>query len=162
MRKNNPQQLLLFDEKEISSWQANKDTISSSKKGLNCCLNAQENTCSKPFSRLIDTHHTPLSDAAVLIERFRRSNLSTPNTSETKPCKHKEFIGVSNKGIPVGEDSHLARYTNREVELVLALREEGLSYRDIAKKMEMPPSTVWGLVTGRFRATLVSRYKVKK
>lgn len=162
MRKTNPQQLKLFDEEETGLWQTNKHTISSSKKGLNCCLSTLGNACDRQRLTLKNTHPTPLSVIAASNELSKKSSLSSLSTSETKPCKRKELIGVSSKGIPVGEDSHLARYTNREVELVLALREEGLSYRDIAKKMEMPPSTVWGLVTGRFRATLVSRYKVKK
>lgn len=42
----------------------------------------------------------------------------------------------------VGEGHHNARYTDREVELVRQLHEQGLGYRKLSAKMEMPIRTI--------------------
>ncbi len=68
-------------------------------------------------------------------------------------------IAVNNRGLRVGEDHQHARYTNREVELVLELRDSGLSYRQIACQMEMPRSTVASICTGRRRNQLPAGFK---
>jgi hypothetical protein len=42
----------------------------------------------------------------------------------------------------VGENHHNAKYTDRTVEIVRRLREQGLGYRRLSAKMEMPIRTV--------------------
>jgi hypothetical protein len=42
----------------------------------------------------------------------------------------------------VGENHHNAKYTDREVELVRKLHEEGLGYRRLSAKMDMPIRTI--------------------
>lgn len=51
-------------------------------------------------------------------------------------------VAINGRGLVVGEDHHRARYTDGEVSMVLTLREEGLGYKKIAKKMDMPVRTV--------------------
>ena len=65
-------------------------------------------------------------------------------------------LAVNERGYRIGEDHHNARYTNGEVEMVLVLRDEGLGYKAIAKRMEMPVTTVRDICLGRRRSQLVA------
>lgn len=71
----------------------------------------------------------------------------------------RKTVAVNERGLRIGEDHQNARYTNREVEMVLALRDEGMSYGEIARKMEMPKSTVRDICTGRRRYQYPAGYK---
>ena len=64
-------------------------------------------------------------------------------------------LAVNERGYRIGEDHHNARYTNGEVEMVLVLRDEGLGYKAIAKRMEIPVTTVRDICLGRRRSQLV-------
>jgi hypothetical protein len=69
------------------------------------------------------------------------------------------MVAVSAAGIRIGEDSVFVRWTDHEVDQVLALREEGCAIREIARIMDMPKSTVWALCAGIIRGKLPARYK---
>jgi hypothetical protein len=51
----------------------------------------------------------------------------------------------------VGENHHNAKYTDREVELVRQLHEQGLGYRRLSDKMEMPIRTIRDILAYRRR-----------
>nr|DAD93954.1 MAG TPA: Protein of unknown function (DUF2481) [Siphoviridae sp. ctRg81]DAI29915.1 MAG TPA: Protein of unknown function (DUF2481) [Caudoviricetes sp.]DAI95942.1 MAG TPA: Protein of unknown function (DUF2481) [Caudoviricetes sp.]DAM98921.1 MAG TPA: Protein of unknown function (DUF2481) [Caudoviricetes sp.]DAP63996.1 MAG TPA: Protein of unknown function (DUF2481) [Caudoviricetes sp.] len=72
------------------------------------------------------------------------------------------MIAVSRLGVPIGEDSPHAKYTDREVDLVLQLRGEAFSYRQIARMMEMPRSTVFAICTGLIRGKIPHAYRRQK
>lgn len=46
------------------------------------------------------------------------------------------------RGLWVGEDHPGAKYSDSDVALVFELRESGMSYGQIAQKMEIPKSTI--------------------
>lgn len=54
----------------------------------------------------------------------------------------KRIVAIGESGNRVGEDHHLAKLTNWEVEMVRQLHDEGMTYRDIAEKMEVSESLV--------------------
>lgn len=96
------------------------------------------------------------------IRLLRQFGMSTRSITDAAVLKEKRLVRVNATGTPIGEDSHLARYADSEIDMVFRLREEGLSYRKIARMMDMPPSTVWGVINGKFRAALFDHYKVRK
>jgi uncharacterized iron-regulated protein len=51
----------------------------------------------------------------------------------------------------VGENHHNARYTDHEVELLRQLHEQGLGYRRLSAKMEMPIRTIRDILAYRRR-----------
>lgn len=69
------------------------------------------------------------------------------------------LVAVNERGDRIGEDHPNAKYTNGEIDLVLALREAGGSYGEIAAKMEMPKSTVRDICKGNRRCQTPDRYK---
>lgn len=69
------------------------------------------------------------------------------------------MLSVSAKGMLIGEDSPSAKYTDYEVDCVMACREAGMTYGQIAKHMDMPRSTVYAICTGKIRATMVDRWR---
>ena len=68
-------------------------------------------------------------------------------------------VAVNDAGLRIGEDHQNARYTNGEVEMVLTLRDEGKSYGEIARMVEMPKSTVRDICTGRRRCQYPANFK---
>jgi hypothetical protein len=67
------------------------------------------------------------------------------------------LVRVNDRGYPVGEDHHRARFTDHEVELMIALVAEGLSFRKVAEKFECSPGYVKDLTSGRRRSQLITR-----
>ena len=64
-------------------------------------------------------------------------------------------------GCRIGQDSHMAKYTDHDIELVLRMRDEGFSYGKIAAIMDMPKSTVHAIATGKQRGVVVDRWEVR-
>lgn len=58
------------------------------------------------------------------------------------------------KGRRIGESHANARYSDREVELMRDLYEEGVSTREIAKRFEAPLSTIRAIVYGHARTQI--------
>lgn len=71
-------------------------------------------------------------------------------------------IAVNERGLRIGEDHQNAKYTNHEVEMVLDLRDEKLSYREISVRMDMPKSTVRDICKGNRRCQTADRWKEVK
>lgn len=78
-----------------------------------------------------------------------------PNISATE----SRFIAISEGGVRIGEDVPTVRWTDGEVESVRLLREAGMSYGEISKKMEIPKSTVYAICCGKLRAAYPKTWK---
>lgn len=70
-----------------------------------------------------------------------------------------KVVRVNEKGYRIGDDHQNAKYTDGEIEMVLVLRDSGLSYGLIAKKVEMPKSTVRDICSGKRRCQTVDHWK---
>lgn len=70
------------------------------------------------------------------------------------------MVAVNELGIRIGEYHQNARYTDREIGLVLDLREEGKSYGEISKLVEMPKTTVRDICKFRRRSQTVAKWRV--
>lgn len=69
-----------------------------------------------------------------------------------------KLVAVNEAGLRIGQDHPRAQYTNREIDLVLQLRDQKASYGEIARKMDMPRSTVQAICNGRTRCQTPTRY----
>lgn len=75
------------------------------------------------------------------------------------------IVALNERGRRIGETHPRARWTDADVELVLALRDEGLSYREISRKFDdtprgyMPVSTVRDICKGLIRAQIPAGFK---
>ena len=70
------------------------------------------------------------------------------------------LVALNEQGQRIGETHPQAKYTNGEVAAVLALREQGLSYQQIAQVCEMPKSTVAHICRGAWRCQTPARYSM--
>lgn len=70
-----------------------------------------------------------------------------------------QTVGVNDKGYRVGQWNQCSKYSDREVELVRLLRDQGLFYRQIAEKMEMSYHTVLRICRHERRAEMPTRFK---
>lgn len=71
----------------------------------------------------------------------------------------QKLVAVNEHGLRIGQDHPNARYTDGEVAMVLALRDEGKSYGQIARLAEMPKSTVRSICKGYRRCQCPADYK---
>jgi len=70
---------------------------------------------------------------------------------------------ISTNGMQrIGQDHAMAKNTDREVEMAIALHEGGLSYGRIAKLMECHKATVAGWIKGRRRNHGIVKWKEVK
>ncbi len=72
----------------------------------------------------------------------------------------KRLVGVNENGRRVGQDHPGAVLTDRDVDLVFELREQGLGYRRIAKKIEVSVTAIKKIIKGKMRAQRAARFKV--
>ncbi len=73
----------------------------------------------------------------------------------------KITVAVNERGQRVGDSHPRAKLTNREVDLLLQLREEeGWSYNQLADKFEISKSGVRRICNGTARCQCVVRFKV--
>ena len=94
----------------------------------------------------------------------KRFTQNTPSSSQRKggrPVLEGEttYIGVGVNGNPIGEYAARAKYTDHEIGFVFQLREEGYTYRQIAKIMDMPRSTCFAICHGLMRSTVIYNWK---
>jgi len=72
-------------------------------------------------------------------------------------------IGVNEAGYRVGESHHRAKLSDADIELVLYLREAGLTHRAIAEKFDdgvtISKTTVRDICSGRIRAQAPYAYR---
>lgn len=71
----------------------------------------------------------------------------------------KLLIGVNERGLRVGDSHHNARLTNAEVDLLLTLRDEGWSYRELADKFDLSKGGARKICKGQTRCQIAVRYK---
>lgn len=75
----------------------------------------------------------------------------------------KSPIAINAAGYRIGAGHHRAKLTDEDVDLILYLRDAGLSYAAIAAKFDdgvtVSKSTVRDICQGRIRAQLPDRYK---
>lgn len=69
------------------------------------------------------------------------------------------IVGVNDRGLRVGDSHHNARLTDGEVDLLLALRDEGWSYRQLAEKFDISKSSAHKICQGHRRCQTPVRYK---
>lgn len=69
------------------------------------------------------------------------------------------IVGVNDRGLRVGDSHHNARLTDSEVDLLLALRDEGWSYRELAEKFDISKSSAHKICQGHRRCQTPARYK---
>ncbi|SNR73641.1 hypothetical protein SAMN05192560_0770 [Methylobacillus rhizosphaerae] len=69
------------------------------------------------------------------------------------------LIAVNEHGYRIGEDHHNAKYSNTEVGMVFQLRDSGMSYLEIARKMEIPKSTIRDFIKGHKRCQFAAKHK---
>lgn len=72
---------------------------------------------------------------------------------------NKRLVGVNERGLRVGQDHQRAKLTDRDVELIRGLHEDGMSYRKIAVKFDVSVMQVCYICTYRRRATAPTRFK---
>jgi hypothetical protein len=70
------------------------------------------------------------------------------------------LVAINDIGQRIGETHPRAKYSNGEVAAVLALRDQGLTYSQIAKACEMPKSTVACICRGDRRCQTPARYSL--
>lgn len=71
----------------------------------------------------------------------------------------RKYVGISEAGSRCGESHPKARLSDQDVELVFALRAEGLTYAAIAEKFEISRSTVADILKYRRRVARPVRWK---
>lgn len=71
----------------------------------------------------------------------------------------KRLIAINERGIRIGEDHQGAKLTNAEVERLLELRDEGLTYQQLAEIFEISKSGVRHICKGVNRCQAVVRCK---
>ena len=76
-----------------------------------------------------------------------------PNFSESE----QDYIKRNENNRRIGESHPRSKYTDHEVELILQLRDLGMTIRKIAKKMDVPFSTVGAICSGRSRNQFPSK-----
>lgn len=98
-------------------------------------------------------------------ERLESEKERWEQAGTVKNCTFKggrrvqKTVAVNERGLRIGEDHQNARYTNGEIEMVLTLRDDGKSYGEIARLVEMPKSTVRDICTGRRRCQYPADFK---
>lgn len=136
----------------------------------NSCPQTPEPSCSEATAKRSDTPKSPLSESESSTEpSMPPKALLRPNTSSMRLGSRPQpqnssdkIIGVSSKGVPVGEYSPRAKYTDKEIDEVFMLRDEGYSFGEIGKMLDMPKQTAWAVYVGRIRARTVDKWKRRK
>ena len=128
------------------------------------CPKSQETSLSQPINNAKPTRSNQSNGSASLSEQSNPLASQLILTSNARPRTERridKIIGVSSKGVPIGEFSPHAKYTDRECDEVFALREEGLSFGEIGRILDMPKQTVWAIYTGIRRGHVIAKYKRK-
>ena len=74
----------------------------------------------------------------------------------------KRMVAVNDAGRRIGEDHPRAVLTNREVDLVHELHEDGMSISELARKMEVSKGCIWKIVRGYRRGQVASGWRVRR
>ena len=128
------------------------------------CPKSQETSLSQPINNAKPIRSNQSNGNASLSEQSNPLASQLIPTSNARPRTERridKIVGVSSKGVPIGEFSPHAKYTDRECDEVFALREEGLSFGEIGRILDMPKQTVWAIYTGIRRGHVIAKYKRK-
>ena len=128
------------------------------------CRQLQETSLSQPTNNVKPTRSSQSNGSASSNEQSNPLASQHTPTSNARPRTERridKIVGVSSKGVPIGEFSPHAKYTDRECDEVFALREEGLSFGEIGRILDMPKQTVWAIYTGIRRGHVIAKYKRK-
>lgn len=68
-------------------------------------------------------------------------------------------VSVNDAGRVIGQDHHSAKLTDHDVDLILELRAERLTYAAIAAKFDIHKATVYDICAGRRRSQSVTGQK---
>lgn len=68
-------------------------------------------------------------------------------------------VAVNERGLRIGDSHPQARLTNREVDMLLNLRDEGWSYRQLAEKFDISKSAARKICRGISRCQTPVAYK---
>lgn len=81
----------------------------------------------------------------------------------TAVCKagKKRMLAVNGRGYRIGDDHVRSILTNHEVDLVVELREDGMSIGKIATVMEVSKSCIQHILSGRNRCQSVARFVIR-
>lgn len=74
----------------------------------------------------------------------------------------KRMVAVNDAGRRIGEDHPRAVLTNREVDLVHELHEDGMSISELARKMEVSKGCIWKILRGYRRGQVASGWRVRR
>lgn len=69
------------------------------------------------------------------------------------------IIAFNDRGRPIGEGHHNAKLEDSDIDLIFALREEGLSLREIGEKFDVQKAAIWKVVHGYTRADTPSEWR---
>ena len=119
------------------------------------CLPLQWSDSLEPQSTQERFQSDPPQERSRSRVRLKKSRLTSRNYLW-------RMVAVSRLGARIGEDAPGAKYTDDEVDRVLAMRADGMSYREIARIMDIPKSTVWAICRGLLRSTMVDRWVKKR
>lgn len=128
------------------------------------CPKSQEISLSQPINNVKPIRSSQSNGSASSSEQSNQLASQLIPTSNARPRTERridKIVGVSSKGVPIGEFSPHAKYTDRECDEVFALREEGLSFGEIGRILDMPKQTVWAIYTGIRRGHVIAKYKRK-
>ena len=128
------------------------------------CRQLQETSLSQPTNNVKPTRSSQSNGSASSSEQSNPLASQHTPTSNVRPQttnRADKIVGVSSKGVPIGEFSPHAKYTDRECDEVFRLREEGMSFGEIGRILDMPKPTVWAIYTGIRRGHVIAKYKRK-
>lgn len=101
-------------------------------------------------------------DGSKCCQLVKSCNMKSSKQSTGKKLQ-AALVGVNSYGYRVGESHHRAKLSDADVELILYLREAGLSFAEIAGKFDdgytVSKSTVRDVCSGRIRGQAPQGWK---
>lgn len=74
----------------------------------------------------------------------------------------QSLVAVNEQGRIIGEDHPNAKLTDREVEVMRTMHENGCGLTELARAFEVSKRTVWRIVTYRMRAQTIAGHRRKQ
>lgn len=71
----------------------------------------------------------------------------------------KRYVAVNDAGLRIGEDHPQAKLSDRDVEMIRELHEEGFSYPSLARKFEVAVVTIGRICRYERRAQTTAAYR---
>ncbi len=73
--------------------------------------------------------------------------------------ENNEYVAVNDLGYVIGQDHHNAKLTNHQIDQILQMRDDCMSYRQIAQVFGMSKSHIRNICKGRKRCQLAWQTK---